>query len=341
MIVVHQGHCVAREIILGTMKKFAKLTALAVAGSVLLAACSVQEVPPHMRPLSKDAMMLLGKKGMKTEAPIFIRIFKEESELEIWKPREDGYFYHFKTYPICTWSGELGPKIVQGDRQAPEGFYTVPKGLMNPNSSFHLAFNLGFPNAYDRAHRRTGSALMVHGKCRSAGCYAMTDALIEEIYALAREQFGGGHESFQVHAFPFRMTEANMARHKGNKWYPFWQTLKEGYDFFEAHRKPPHITVCEKRYHVNAKPLQSVSGRIDPEGRCPQLDRPKLEPFKPTGNEQVAETHVVAPGPKLRSLASMAPGAGPAAAEPQSGILSGLTRTQPPRSPAIGFSSGN
>ena len=95
---------------------------------------------------------------------------------------------------------------MQGDRQAPEGFYTVTKAQMNPNSSLYLAFNLGYPNLYDRANRRTGDFLMVHGKCRSAGCYAMTDGLIEEIYALAREAFIGGQETIQVHALPFRMT---------------------------------------------------------------------------------------------------------------------------------------
>ena len=150
--------------------------------------------------------MLLGKKGMDAHAPIFIRIFKEESELEVWKQRDDGRYYHFKTYPICNWSGELGPKLKQGDRQAPEGFYTVTREQMNPDSKYHLAMNLGYPNAYDRAHRRTGDFLMIHGKCKSAGCYAMTDALIEEIYAMARESFIGGQDSFQVHAFPFRMT---------------------------------------------------------------------------------------------------------------------------------------
>ncbi len=247
--------------------------------------------------------MLLGKKGMKVEAPIFVRIFKEESELELWKLRDDGHYHHFKTYPICTWSGELGPKLQQGDKQAPEGFYTVHKNQMNPNSSFHLAFNLGFPNNFDRAHGRTGSALMVHGKCRSAGCYAMTDALIEEIYALARDQFTGDQEAFQVHAFPFRMTDENLTRHKTSKWYPFWVSLKPGYDHFETTRQVPQIAICEKKYHVNVRPIQQVS-RIDPEGRCPAFERPAIEAFVPKTNEKVAETRIVAPGQKLRVIAS-------------------------------------
>ena len=170
---------------------------LAVLTGCVVAACgSAPVIPPAAQPLSNETLSLLAKKGMTPAAPIFVRIFKEESELEVWKARDDGRFYHFKTYPICNWSGELGPKVTQGDKQAPEGFYTVAQGQMKPDSKFYLAFNLGYPNAYDRALNRTGEALMVHGKCKSAGCYAMTDALAEEIYGLAREAFIGGQTSF-------------------------------------------------------------------------------------------------------------------------------------------------
>ncbi len=289
--------------------------------------------------------MLLGKKGMKTDSPIFVRIFKEESELEIWKIRDDGRYYHFKTYPICTWSGDLGPKIVQGDKQAPEGFYQIRKSQMNPNSSFHLAFNIGYPNAYDKAHGRTGSALMVHGKCKSAGCYAMTDALIEEIYALAREQYANGQESFPVHAYPFRMTEANMARYKGHQWFAFWQSLKEGYDAFETTRQVPTVTVCEKRYHVNVKPAQSTPVKIEPDARCPKFERLPVEPFTPVAAEQHAEVQVKAAGQKMRSFAA----AHPPTTQPSAtvsaggGILSGLTNgSSSQANPAsFGFSNQN
>ena len=269
--------------------------------AVLLAACGSDIAPPHLRPLSKDAMMLLGKKGMKTEAPIFVRLFKEESELEIWKARDDGRYYHFKTYPICMWSGELGPKTRQGDKQAPEGFYTITKSQMNPKSSFYLAFNVGFPNAYDRVNGRTGDFLMVHGKCISAGCYAMTDGLVEEIYALARDQFEAGQESFELHAFPFRMTPENMARHKDSKWYSFWQSLKEGYDHFEVARQPPKIAVCERRYVVNPQFRDSNVGRLDPAGRCPAYQRVSPQPFVPRPDDKVAMMpQVVVPGLKKR-----------------------------------------
>jgi len=292
----------------------------------LLAGCGIeQDLAPHMRPLPKDAMMLLGKKGMTVQSPILVRIFKEESELEVWKARDDGYYHHFKTYPICNWSGDLGPKLQQGDKQAPEGFYTISKWQMKPDSSFHLAFNLGYPNNYDRSHSRTGNALMVHGKCVSAGCYAMTDALIEEIYALAREHFAAGHENFPVHAFPFRMTDANMARHEKHRWYGFWKTLKEGYDYFETNRQVPPVTVCEKQYHVNARPIVPVSTRIDPQGRCPRLEQPVATPYVPApGKEQVAEVRVVAPGEKRRSVATASNPTSPGTSD--GGWLAGLTK---------------
>ncbi|MDX2259357.1 MAG: murein L,D-transpeptidase family protein [Hyphomicrobiaceae bacterium] len=288
--------------------------ALAAAMALGLAACAgAPQIPPAEQPLSKDALMMLGRKGMDARAPIFVRIFKEESELEVWKARDDGRFYHFKTYPICNWSGDLGPKLQQGDKQAPEGFYSVSRTQMNPNSSFHVAFNLGYPNAYDKAYGRTGDFLMVHGKCRSAGCYAMTDGLMEEIYALAREAFEGGQERFEVHAFPFRMTDANMARHAKHQWIGFWRTLKDGYDHFEAHRMPPQVAVCERKYVVNV--AMGPHERVDPLGRCPRFLRPSIEPFVPRPTEQqIAEERLTVPGAKTRSLASI----------PSSVIASGL-----------------
>jgi murein L,D-transpeptidase YafK len=269
---------------------------------LLLAGCAQVEIAaPHSLPLSKEVQLLLAKKKMTEKQPIFVRIFKEESELEIWKLKDDGRFYHFKTYPICNWSGELGPKTVQGDKQAPEGFYTITGKQMNPNSSFHLAFNMGYPNAFDRAHRRTGDALMVHGKCKSAGCYAMTDALIEEIYAVAREALAAGQDGFQAHAFPFRMTIANVARHAKHPAAPFWATLKEGYDYFEATRQLPAIAVCNKQYLVNAKWKGTQPPRVDPEGQCPAFERPPVEPFTPPKDEQQADARMHAGGPKMRT----------------------------------------
>ena len=272
---------------------------LALAALGLVAACS-QQTPAHLRPLSKNAMHLLGERGMSPRDPIFIRIYKAESELEVWKQRADGRFHHFKTYPICNWSGKLGPKLQQGDKQSPEGFYKVSRHQMNPNSKFHLSFNLGYPNTYDKANGRTGNFLMVHGDCRSAGCYAMTDALVEEIYALAREAFEGGQKEFHVHAYPFRMTQENMARHRKHKWYTFWHHLKEGHDAFEATRIPPKIHVCARRYLVNAE-FVNYAGRVDPSHACPVYVKRKVEPFVPS--TQQAFKRIVVPGRKVRRYA--------------------------------------
>ncbi len=305
-------------IILGRIKLSDVRTYVAIAATgivCMLAACSgAPQIPAAEQPLAKESLMLLGKKGIEPGAPMFVRIFKEESELEVWKQRDDGRFYHFKTYPICNWSGDLGPKQQQGDKQAPEGFYSVNAHQMNPSSQFYLAFNLGYPNTYDRAHNRTGDFLMVHGKCKSAGCYAMTDALIEEIYALARESFKGGQSSIDVHAFPFRMTHANMERHKKHKWAPFWATLKQGYDHFEAHRLPPSVAVCERKYVVNVSMPKS---KPDPLGSCPQFERPLIEPFVPRpGDQQIAEERITVPGPRTRTVMASQTG---------SNALSGLT----------------
>ena len=210
------------------------------------------------------------RRNMSKESPILVRIFKEESELEVWKEDQSGRMALLKTYPICRWSGDLGPKVRQGDRQAPEGFYTITPSLMNPNSNYYLSINLGYPNAYDRSNNRTGSFLMIHGDCSSAGCYAMTDEQVAEIYALARESFFGGQSSFQIQAFPFRMTPQNMARHRNSTHLAFWKMLKTGYDHFEVTRQEPKVDVCDRRYVFNTE----TKGRYVSTAACPAMTTP-------------------------------------------------------------------
>jgi len=185
--------------------------------------------------------------GLSYGAPVFLRIFKKEKELELWVQKKDE-FKLFRTYDIVAMSGHLGPKLKEGDRQAPEGFYFVTPSRMNPNSRFHLSFNLGYPNSYDRAHKRTGSALMVHGNQISIGCFAMTDSKIEEIYCLADAALRNGQKFFRVHCFPFRMTEENMKNHSKSEWITFWQDLKTGYDWFEKTNQPPNVFTRNKKY---------------------------------------------------------------------------------------------
>jgi len=188
------------------------------------------------------------KAGFTWGTPLFVRIFKETDELEVWLEKDTGQFTLFRTYPICTWSGELGPKLKEGDKQSPEGFYYVTRKAMNPRSQYHLSFNLGYPNTYDRTHGRTGSFLMVHGNCVSIGCYAMTDTGIEEIYLLADAALAKGQPYFRVHVFPFRMTDDRMEIAKSDQWADFWDNLKTGHDWFETKRIPPNIDVNDGVY---------------------------------------------------------------------------------------------
>lgn len=189
--------------------------------------------------------------GLEFGAPVFLRIFKLESQLELWV--SDGTrFQRFRTYPICEYSGELGPKLRVGDRQAPEGFYTVRAGQLNPYSSYHLSFDLGYPNAYDRAHGRTGSLLMVHGSCVSIGCYAMGDGNIEEIYTLLVAALANGQSGVSVHALPLRFDRPDaQALMQASEWKDFWRELQAGWDAFEARRVPPSVSVDQGRYLVS------------------------------------------------------------------------------------------
>ena len=227
-------------------------------------------VPKEDRPVPAKLVRAMKAKGMGTKAPIMIRVFKQSSELEVWKQTHTGRYALLSSYEICKWSGKLGPKFKEGDRQAPEGFYNVNKHQMNPRSSFHLSFNMGFPNTYDRSHGRTGSHLMVHGACSSAGCYSMTDEQVEVIYALARDAFDGGQKSFQMQAYPFRMTTKNMVKYKDHKHFKFWQMLKRGHDHFEITRKPPKVDVCGKRYVFNT----TSKGRYASTSSCPAMKMP-------------------------------------------------------------------
>ncbi|MFI3244437.1 MAG: 2-dehydro-3-deoxyphosphooctonate aldolase [Akkermansia sp.] len=163
--------------------------------------------------------------------PVFIRIIKEALVLELWTQDEEQQWQLMKSYPILAMSGELGPKTKEGDKQAPEGFYEVRRGQLNPNSRFHLAFNIGYPNAYDRSLGRTGSFIMVHGSHYSIGCFAMGDDGIEEIYTMVAQALEQGQVAVPVQIYPFKMTDERMEKEKNHPAFPFWKGyLKEGWD---------------------------------------------------------------------------------------------------------------
>jgi len=204
-----------------------------------------EQAAQRVKPILVAALI---EKKLNYGSAIFIRIFKSEKTLEVWVKKDDK-FALFQSYPICTFSGQLGPKLREGDGQSPEGFYQVGLGQLNAYSSYHLAFNLGYPNAYDRANGRTGNYLMVHGNCVSIGCYAMGDENIEEIYTLMEAALRNGQKNIDVHVFPFRFDSTTIAwQHL--EWQAFWNDLKIGFDAFNKTKKPPIVSVVNKRYRI-------------------------------------------------------------------------------------------
>ncbi|SHL31119.1 hypothetical protein SAMN02745216_04991 [Desulfatibacillum alkenivorans DSM 16219] len=222
--------------------------------SIFQSTAFAQEVPSSARSkeviarVAPDLKKEFAQAGLTWGSPVFMRIFKKEKRLEVWVLNEK-QFHLFKSYKVCTYGLRgLGPKLEEGDWRAPEGFYFVPPGMMNPSSRYHLAFNIGYPNKYDRVHGRTGGLIMVHGSCVSIGCYAMRDKRIEEIYTIADAALRNGQPFFRVHIFPFEMTEKNMKKYQDDDWFEFWQNLKQGYDLFEKSKIPPDADVKNGKY---------------------------------------------------------------------------------------------
>ena len=221
------------------------------------------------QPISQTTLAEMAKLDTTPSSPTLIRTYKKEAELEIWKMRSNGEYALLKSYPMCRWSGQLGPKKREGDMQVPEGFYTIAPGQMNPNSHYYLAFNVGYPNAYDRALGRTGGSVMVHGICSSAGCFSMTDEQVADIYAIARELFRGGEREIQLQSYPFRMTAENMAKFRLDPNIDFWKELKNGSDHFDVTKAETPVVVCGKHYVFGA----AATGAVSATEACPALKR--------------------------------------------------------------------
>jgi murein L,D-transpeptidase YafK len=247
---------------------------LIASASGFLAGCEESGLSPPTRsfaPVPPQTQAAMEAIGSSKNAPVLIRTYKKEAELEIWKMKADGRYAYLKSFPMCRWSGQLGPKKREGDRQVPEGFYAITPARMNPNSAYYLSFDVGYPNAYDRAMGHTGGSIMVHGVCSSAGCFSMTDAQIAEIYAIAREAFAGGQHAIQMQSYPFHMTAENLAKYRLDPNIGFWKQLKEGSDNFEVTKQDVSVGVCNKRYVFNAAPADG--SHFDAMAACPPLKR--------------------------------------------------------------------
>lgn len=244
------------------------LAAFAILAGLALASCQDSGVSQRsLAPVPPETLARMAQIGTSKESPMLIRAYKKEAEFEIWKMNGEGKYVHLKTFPMCRWSGQLGPKTREGDRQVPEGFYAITPAQMNPNSAYYLSFNVGYPNQLDRALGHSGGTIMVHGACSSAGCFSMTDAQIAEIYAIARSAFNGGQHAIQMQSYPFRMTAENLAKHRLDPNIGFWKNLKEGSDHFEVTKEEPTVAFCGRRYVFNAQ----GSGHLDATSACPPL----------------------------------------------------------------------
>jgi murein L,D-transpeptidase YafK len=293
-----QGRCGS-----GRLRKAASGLLCSIAGlscAHLTVTSATADQAASLKPVPAVTLTALRQKSVVATAPIYMRIFKEDSELEVWKARADGRYVHVKTFPICNWSGALGPKTKLGDQMAPEGFYSFSADGLKPDSKYHLAINVGYPNALDRALGRSGDFIMVHGKCASIGCFAMTDDLIEEVYALARDAIGGGQERIPLHIFPFHMTAAKMQSHVDHPARASWAPLKEAYEDFAKTQIPPRTGACGKHYVVN--PIAPLDGNAA--DACPSRLGKLLAMISPKKARKLAaaNTPLIAEGPKTRTI---------------------------------------
>jgi len=180
------------------------------------------------------------------DAPILLRIFKEEHQIELWRQDSLGEYVLTKTYTICKFSGHLGPKLRRGDRQAPEGFYQLtPQQLRHQHR-----MDIGYPNVFDKANGRTGDNIQIHGHCGSIGCFAITNNPAIELYNNVRKAFHAGQKVIQIQAYPFKMTNENLEKNKNDENYIFWLTLKQGYDKFQSTRRELNVSVENKQYKI-------------------------------------------------------------------------------------------
>ena len=229
------------------------------ASLLTLGACDVDAATDQVRPgyfstrAKREPMLIreLKDAGFSYGSRLHLMAFKESREMEAWLQTENGTYDLFQIFPICTYSGELGPKLAEGDGQTPEGYYRIRSGDLYPNSGMHLALELNFPNAYDRQFGRTGSWIRIHGGCTSIGCYAMTDSAIEIIYLLAEAALRGGAGEVSVASYPFRPTSERLLQEQDNKWFDFWTNLAGSYAFFMNHKRPPVMRAIRKWYYFS------------------------------------------------------------------------------------------
>ncbi len=203
---------------------------------------------------------------------LYLRNFKFDGKLEAWIQTEEGGPYRlFKSYNVCALSGNLGPKRFEGDYQVPEGFYYVNE--FRPNSQYHLALGVNYPNASDRLlsnPTKPGGAIYVHGSCVTVGCIPITDDLIKELYVLAATVKAQGNDFIPIHVMPISFLNERSSAHldkfiEGRPEYKSLVTVMEDvYHYFNQYRRLPVVLVNQKgeyvlgqKYPINRHPKKA------------------------------------------------------------------------------------
>ncbi len=207
----------------------------------------------------------LKKAGITSNFEVYMAAYKSEGKFELWlKGVGQNQFELFKTYNFCAHSGTIGPKVLEGDGQTPEGFYKI--NVFNPESSYHLSLGLNYPNKVDLARtgkdNKAGNDIYIHGNCVTIGCIPLSDEKIKEVYLIAIEARNGGQKDIPVSIFPFKLTEDNLKKHGAQ--FPtqvtFWKTLQVGYAYFDKYKTLPKITQEKGGYVVNRPAIPRSSG---------------------------------------------------------------------------------
>lgn len=197
---------------------------------------------------------LKAKKIDPAQLEVFIRIFKQEKELELWvKNKSDAKYTFLKKIDICASSGTLGPKRKEGDLQVPEGIYTI--SAYNPNSSYYLALQVSYPNKSDlilKTGQRAGGEIMIHGNCVTIGCVPLQDDPVKDVYILCVEAKNNKNTP-RCEIYPCRFTEENMKSLRANysqEKNEFWSGIRPAYSYFEKNKTPISYTINQMGAYV-------------------------------------------------------------------------------------------